>query len=320
MTQKEVSVIIPNYNHSSHLRQRIDSVLNQSFRNFELVILDDCSTDGSQSIIEEYRNNPLVTTIILNKKNQGSPFKQWKLGVDHAKGDWIWIAESDDYADVKFLEKLMNAARAHPSAGLVYCDSNVVEGDSVLTETFADIKNIKHNTSRWNSDYFNSGVNEIENYLLPDGTINNTSAVLFKRDIFLKADPFDINLRYTGDKYAFVKVLARSDVAYVKDALNYFRNPFNTKSANKLVFYFYEQFLIFDWVHKNLKPIDKIKFFQGFYSNTRNSLFRDWGTVKLSLYLKLFYINPGLLLNNIGYNFWQGMRSIFNKGRMATTK
>jgi len=320
MTRKKVSVIIPNYNHSKYLRRRIESVLNQSFKDFELIILDDFSSDGSQAIIEEFTDNPFVKTIIFNKKNQGSAFKQWKLGLSEATGDWIWIAESDDYADERFLEKLVDAADKHPSVGLVYCDSNIAVDDVIKDETFASIKNSKLKTTRWNADYFNNGVNEIENYLLPYGTINNTSAVLFRKDIFIDADPFDLNLQYTGDKYAFIKVLSRSDVAYVKDALNYFRDPFNTKHADKFVFYFYEQFLIFHWAYKNIKLADETKFFNGFYANTRNSLFRDWSLKKLSLYFSLLSVNPFLLFINIRYNFREGLRSIFDRRGIVAAK
>ena len=71
----KVSVIIPNYNHSTFLTERIDSILNQTYQDFELIILDDCSIDNSVSIIESYRNNEHVTHIVLNEQNTGSTFK-----------------------------------------------------------------------------------------------------------------------------------------------------------------------------------------------------------------------------------------------------
>ena len=96
-----VSVIIPNYCHAKYLDQRIQSVLNQTYQNFEVIILDDCSPDGgaSKAVIEKYRNNSHVSHIVYNENNSGSPFKQWKKGADMAQGELLWIAESDDYAD-----------------------------------------------------------------------------------------------------------------------------------------------------------------------------------------------------------------------------
>jgi len=94
-----VSVIIPNYNYESYLKQRIETVLNQTYQNFEVIILDDHSSDNSRDIIETFRQNEKVTHIVYNQINSGSPFIQWVKGIELAIGKYIWIAESDDYSD-----------------------------------------------------------------------------------------------------------------------------------------------------------------------------------------------------------------------------
>src|SRR5712671_345349 len=109
-----VSVIIPNYNHARFLRQRVDSVLGQTFQDFELILLDDCSTDERQSIIPENAADPRVR-MEFNEKNSGSTFKQWNKGVRLARGEYVWIAESDDYAEPQLLEKLVSRLNAEPS-------------------------------------------------------------------------------------------------------------------------------------------------------------------------------------------------------------
>lgn len=307
MSVPKVSVIIPNYNHGRYLRQRIDSVLHQTYKNFEIIILDDCSSDNSREVINQYAGNPLIKEIVFNEMNSGTPFKQWQRGIELAHGEWIWFAESDDYADGRFLEVLISALQDQPNVGLLYCDSKIVSDNVVSHETFATIKNKKFNTNRWSENYINNGLNEIENYLLPGGTINNASAVLFNKKILIDVNPFDIPLRYIGDKYAFVKVLAHTDVVYVKESLNYFCDPFNVKHIDKLEYYFYEQFLVFDWAYRNLQITGWKKFYDGFYSNTRNSLFRNWNKSKVILYKKLFQLNYQLFLKNIFYNFWQSL-------------
>ena len=103
MQQPLVSIIVPNYNHARFLRQRIESILQQEYTNYELILLDDASTDESREIMESYRNNPHVSHICYNIVNTGSPFAQWKKGIDLAQGKYIWIAESDDYAESTFL-------------------------------------------------------------------------------------------------------------------------------------------------------------------------------------------------------------------------
>jgi glycosyltransferase involved in cell wall biosynthesis len=102
-----VSVVIPNYNHAPYLKERIDSVLNQTFQDFELILLDDCSTDNSRDIINSYAKNPHVSHIILNEENTRNTFVQWERGIRLASGEYIWIAESDDKCEPTLLEKLV---------------------------------------------------------------------------------------------------------------------------------------------------------------------------------------------------------------------
>jgi glycosyltransferase involved in cell wall biosynthesis len=289
----KVSVIIPNYNHAAYLKQRIESVLNQTYRDFELILLDDASTDYSRDIIESYRSHPAISHVVYNNVNLGSPFSQWEKGLKLAKGEWVWIAESDDYADSSFLEKMLVAVSKMPNVGLAYSDSHIVQYGYAESETFGSLKNVRFNTTRWSHDHTNNGVDEIENYLLAGGTINNTSAVLFKRNILLQAEPFDRQFRFIGDKYIFIKVLAISDILYVAHGLNYYRNPFNTKHADKLIYYFYEHFLVLDWVSKHVKMRNE-KFNEAFELNTRNSVFRNWNRVKFKIYLRIFLMNPWL--------------------------
>ena len=63
-----VSVIVPNYNHELFLKERLDSIVNQSYKNIEIIILDDASTDGSCEIINSYKSHPKVSKILINKK------------------------------------------------------------------------------------------------------------------------------------------------------------------------------------------------------------------------------------------------------------
>ena len=95
----KVTVIIPNYNHAKFLPRRIESVLNQTFQDFEVVFLDDSSTDNSLEIFNNYSTDKRIR-LIQNNVNSGSPFKQWIKGLRESKGEYIWIAESDDFADV----------------------------------------------------------------------------------------------------------------------------------------------------------------------------------------------------------------------------
>src|SRR5262249_50761135 len=101
-----VTCIIPNYNHARFLPQRIDSVLAQTYENLEILILDDCSTDDSRAVIEDYaRAHPSRIRYDFNTKNSGGVFHQWRKGITAAGGELIWICESDDFCEPGFLER-----------------------------------------------------------------------------------------------------------------------------------------------------------------------------------------------------------------------
>lgn len=103
-----VTCIVPNFNHEPFLRKRLNSILSQTYPRVELLILDDCSTDGSRAIIEEFaRTHPDRIRTVYNETCSGSVFRQWQKGAALAKGELTWICESDDYCEPDFLTKLV---------------------------------------------------------------------------------------------------------------------------------------------------------------------------------------------------------------------
>ncbi|MVN22241.1 glycosyltransferase family 2 protein [Mucilaginibacter arboris] len=224
----QVSVIIPNYNHSNYLIKRIESVLNQSYQDFELIILDDCSTDNSREIIEPYKNNKKVSKILFNEKNSSSTFKQWQKGINTANGKYIWIAESDDYADLSFLKEAVKRFTNDPEVGIVYCDSSVVRDKKIETDFYKKYRNSNFKTNRWDFDYLTTGKDEVNNYLIYDCTINNTSAMIFKKNLVDDRLFHNLNLfRYSGDWYFFLYIAQNCKISYISSALNYFRQGTN---------------------------------------------------------------------------------------------
>src|SRR5258708_12948311 len=99
----KVSVIVPNYNHARFLRQRLDSIMGQTFQDFEVVLLDDCSIDETRSILSDYADDPRVR-IEFNAVNPASTFNHWIKGVGLARGEYVWLAESVAYPDDRPLE------------------------------------------------------------------------------------------------------------------------------------------------------------------------------------------------------------------------
>lgn len=209
-----VSVIVPNYNHAPYLRQRIESILNQTFQDFEMIILDDCSTDGSSEIIERYRSDPHMSQIIYNEANSGSAFRQWNKGIALAKGEWIWIAESDDWAEPEFLERMMRAVTENPTCGMAYCRS-----------FYTDIKgNVLWEVADEKQTVFHKGDIFLQETLSLYNAIVNVSSCLFKRELFNseKTSLYE-DMRLCGDWFFYVLLAEKADVIEIQSPLNYCR-------------------------------------------------------------------------------------------------
>ena len=103
---------------------RIETIIKQSFNDFELILLDDASSDDSVKILRLYQEvDKRVSCVMVNDYNSGSPFKQWQKGIELARGKYIWIAESDDVADEKILEKMISTIEKDSEISVVYCKS-----------------------------------------------------------------------------------------------------------------------------------------------------------------------------------------------------
>ena len=213
-----VSVIIPNYNHSLYLRERIDSVLNQDYSNIDVILLDDCSSDNSVEIIESYRDNPKVSQICINTQNSGSTFRQWEKGMNLAKGEYIWIAESDDSANPHLLSTLMDALIENPSSVLGFCNSEYINADSKVIQQYVDADDI------FQALYtVHDGVDFIRTRMLYSNRIYNASAVVFKRSAWIKVDKSYMNYQLLGDWCFWLRILIQGNIVWVHRAYNKFR-------------------------------------------------------------------------------------------------
>ena len=222
-----ISVIVPNYNHAPYLRQRIKSILNQTYQDFELILLDDCSTDNSIEILSEYSKHPKVSQTVFNDQNSGSTFKQWNKGVELAQGEYIWIAESDDWAEPEFLESLMHEFEQRPNVGLAYVASKVADGDGNMTYS-NEIDNTGEAIAYTSKFY-------IEKFLSVDNSIWNASMMMFKRELFPTVEQQQLysTMKYCGDWFFYLLVAEKGfDILEVKQTLNNFRVHKNNVSNN----------------------------------------------------------------------------------------
>ncbi|MFQ3577179.1 MAG: glycosyltransferase [Cytophagales bacterium] len=213
----EVSVIVPNYNHARYLKQRIDSILNQTFQEFELILMDDCSSDNSLEILEEYRNHPNVAEIIINLENSGSTFKQWEKGIKVAKGRFVWIAESDDWAEADFLARAYQLLSNNKRLAFVSSNSNWVDENGKF------LSKCTHACFQKDNDYVMAGMEFFERFMTIGNSISNASAVLFRKDsVSFSLDEIR-KYRLCGDWVFWSRLMMNNEVGIITDCLSNFR-------------------------------------------------------------------------------------------------
>ena len=230
-----LSVIIPNYNYSNFMYQRIYSILEQKVKIDELIILDDCSKDDSVDKINEIVDvlkKYMDVTFVVNEKNSGSPFKQWDKGFNMAKYNYVWIAEADDLSNPNFLNVVMKPLQNDKKIVLSYCDTKYINinGDT-LQDSVEDLVDIMK-TSHWSSDYINDGEDEIRNYEFLNCTIANVSSVIFKKDNYKEELKRAGEFRQCGDWYFYYCVLRRGKIAFSHKNYNYCRIHGSNSTTN----------------------------------------------------------------------------------------
>lgn len=108
-----VSIIVPVYNTEKYLKECMDSLVNQSLKNIEIICINDASTDGSLEILKSYAKNDQRIRIINNTKNLGAPGAVKNIGLKVARGEYIGFVDSDDYVDINYFEELYNKAKSN---------------------------------------------------------------------------------------------------------------------------------------------------------------------------------------------------------------
>lgn len=222
-----VSVIVPNYNHRRFLKARIDSILEQTFTDYEIILLDDCSTDDSQHFLLQYRNHPAVSCIVMNGSNSGSPFMQWEKGIRLARGKYVWIAESDDSALPDFLRRTVEALEAHPEAQLCITGSEIIDTEGRILE--------RNKFDRWEPDgktYLFPSYDYLVQHMVNRNSVYNASMALFRRENCLKGiSPTYLRMRYCGDWFFWIEQIRKGPIIEIRERLNRFRQHTNNTTA-----------------------------------------------------------------------------------------
>ena len=241
-----VSIIIPNYNHSDYLMHRIDSVLNQSYTDFEVILLDDCSTDRSIDILLSYKDHPKVSQVVLNAKNSGSTFKQWSRGFELADGDFIWIAESDDWCEPTLLETLIKPLLTNETIVLSYCQTILVNEEG----------EILYRTENNRTEQTISGFEFVNSRMFGDTVLVNAGMVVFRKSALMQIDNKYKNMKSAGDWMFWVQIALQGNIFISFKTLNYcFRHTDTVTSRAEISGQdIQEGNLVFKYIIENVNP------------------------------------------------------------------
>ncbi|MGQ0486206.1 MAG: glycosyltransferase, partial [Hyphomicrobiales bacterium] len=218
-----VSVIVPNYNHEKFLAQRLDSILDQTYRHVELLILDDGSRDGSVRVIRDYaKRYPNRIRSIFNARNSGNVFAQWRKGIENTTGELIWICESDDFCEPDFLEKLVPQF-ADPAVLLGFGRIQLADRAGGYQEGMDGYREYAE-PGIWDRVQVRPAAQWFNNAFGVSNVMANVGGCLMRRqklpdEVWREAQGYTV----LGDWFLYIMMANGGRIAYVPEAVAYFR-------------------------------------------------------------------------------------------------
>lgn len=251
-----VSVVIPNYNYGHYLEYCLDSILSQTYPNFEVIFRDNCSTDNSFEIALEYRKKfkerGVHYSISKNKRNVGSDINS-QLCIEEAEGEYVYVLASDDAISPNFFEKCVDVLFKYPNVGLVITHRDEIDENG----------NINSILPFYNKSCIVSGEEQAAVFMMAGIAIPGQR--MFRRGIDVKVKNFKYSFQVAGDWFNNFLYACCSDIAYIKEPLCKYRvhsgNETNESELNLLgVFEHYQLINSFCSISKAFgmkKPIER---------------------------------------------------------------
>jgi len=210
----KVSVVLTSFNHEQFIREAIDSVLDQSFTDFELIIWDDASIDNSWSIISSYSDQRIKA--FRNDQNKRAIFGVTKAISEVATGDYIAMHHSDDVWELDKLEKQVAYLDAHPGIGAVFSWAKIIDENNT---TSTDPWFVQENKTQWQW---------LKQLFLQQNHLNHPS-VLIRKQCYLAVGTYRYGMAQTGDAEMWSRVLIRFPIHVIQTGLTIHR-VFSDKS------------------------------------------------------------------------------------------
>lgn len=198
----KVSVIIPVYNASNYVAKAINSVLAQGYNNYEIIVVDDGSTDETREVLNGYEDR-----IRYVYQNNAGPAKARNTGIKQARGDYITFLDADDLWLPDKLEKQLSFFNIHPQYSLVFTDMQHIVGANVIHKSYLKEKNYQ---------YLSSG--SIYENLLRECFIF-TPTVMVKRECLERVGFFNENLRIAEDYDLWLRIADKFQIGFLDQPL-----------------------------------------------------------------------------------------------------
>lgn len=192
----QVSVIIPTYNRRHCIGQAIDSVLHQTYGDYELIVVDDASSDGTADWIAA--NYGQIQLVRLPQNRGASAARNQAIAI--AKGEYVAFLDSDDRWEPDFLSTHIHTLQSNPDAVLTYCN---------YSEIFPDGNHLEHNLKPWRI------YPDLTHHLLMETLIHSMSLVTVRRDALLKAGPLKENLKISHDRELYLRLLYLGKIVHI---------------------------------------------------------------------------------------------------------
>jgi glycosyltransferase involved in cell wall biosynthesis len=204
----KVSVLIPTYNYAFCIDETLQSVLDQEYQDFEIVIIDDCSKDNTDEVVQKYLSDPRVR-YYRNEVNLGL-VGNWNKCLSYAKGEYLKFLCADDKFRSDLLQKFVHVMEQYPNVSLVVCNK-VMFGAGPSITVQLPLQNLQ------------SGKEVIYHTLNTKGWLGEPSSVMFRKSN-LHAGPFKSGLIWLPDWEMWIRQLTTGDCYIIPEPVVYIRN------------------------------------------------------------------------------------------------
>lgn len=217
---EKISIVVTSYNHVDFLRQRMESLLSQTYPNLEIIVVDDGSTDGSRELLQQFATNDKIRLFFL-EKNRGFVHAS-NFGVAQAKGNFVIFAECDDFSEPEQIDTLYQVFTKYQNIGVVYSRSYVVDQNNQR------IGLDYHHSNRKFRNFVKNNMEisgrEMQKFFLYSCVIPNMSAAMFRKALFEQLNGLSDKYKLAADLDFWLRMTEICNFFYLTNPLNNFRD------------------------------------------------------------------------------------------------